>query len=321
MEVKVMLSDELASVDLATLQTLVAVQDRASFSDASQLLGVNQSTISYAIKRLRKAFNDPLFVRQGNSIVATDKGEQLAQQARGILEQMAALSSPSGFDPATAEGSVTVSCNHHERMFVIPDFVRRAQKEAPKATIHIFESAVDGKQQLKQNTCDIVLGPVAILGDIYYRRKLFTDHYACVMDPAHPLAQGTPTLDRYCAARHVAVTHNGRWEALYFAALRATGIELQPEVTVSSHDILERLIPGSQLVATIPYRLARRLSDRLALRPFPMDVFIQVDIYWTERTHHSGLHRWARQILAEVAEKNLGGGDVHKGGDRLTGGR
>ncbi|SIT56931.1 LysR family transcriptional regulator [Mesorhizobium prunaredense] len=318
-----MLPDELASVDLAALQTLVAVQDRASFSDASQLLGVNQSTISYAIKRLRKAFNDPLFVRQGNSIVATDKGEQLAQQARGILEQMAALSSPSGFDPATAEGSVTVSCNHHERMFLIPDFLRRAQKEAPQATIHIFESAVDGKQQLKENTCDIVLGPVSILGDIYYRRKMFSDHYACVMDPAHELTRGALTLERYCASRHVAVTHNGRWEALYFAALLARGIELEPDVTVSSHDILERLIPASELVATIPYRLARRLSDRLALRPFPMDVFIQVDMYWTERTHHSGLHRWARQILAEVAEENLGDGDppTARRDDRLTGGQ
>lgn len=305
-----MLSDHLSRIDLAALQALVAVQDRASFSDASELLGVNQSTVSYAIKRLRRAFNDPLFVRQGNAIVATDKGDQLAQQARAILEQMAAISSPSGFDPATAEGTVTVSCNHHERMFLIPDFLRRAQKEAPNAAIHIFESAVDGKQQLKENTCDIVVGPVSILGDIYYRRKMFSDHYACVMDPAHELARGALTLERYCASRHVAVTHNGRWEALYFAALRAKGIELEPDVTVSSHDILERLIPGSDLVATIPFRLAGRLSDRLALRPFPMDVFIQIDMYWTERTHHSGLHRWARQILAEVAEKNLGDEDL-----------
>ena len=187
-----MLPDELASVDLAALQTLVAVQDRASFSDASQLLGVNQSTISYAIKRLRKAFNDPLFVRQGNSIVATDKGEELAQHARGILEQMAALSSPSGFDPATAEGSVTVSCNHHERMFRHSGFLRRAQKEAPKATIHIFESAVDGKQQLKENTCDIVLGPVSILGDIYYRRKMFIGSLCVRHGPgARPGARST----------------------------------------------------------------------------------------------------------------------------------
>lgn len=303
-----MLSDELAGIDLASIQALLAVHDRASFSDASLALGVNQSTVSYAIKRLRKAFNDPLFVRQGNSTVATDKCELLVQHARMILEQLEALSSTQGFDPATADGSVTISCNHHERMFVIPDFIRRAQREAPNAEIHIFESAVDGKQQLKQNTCDIVLGPVSILGDIFYRRRLFTDYYACVMDADHALADGVLTLERYCQSRHVTVTHNGRWEALYFAALRAKDIMLVGNVTVPSHDLLERLIPGSDLVATIPYRLARHLSGRLVLRPFPLDVFIHVDMYWTERTHYSGLHRWARHILAEVSESNLGNG-------------
>ncbi|MFD2055791.1 LysR family transcriptional regulator [Mesorhizobium calcicola] len=300
-----MLPEELASIDLGALQTLIAVQDCGSFSEASMRLGVNQSTISYTIKRLRGAFNDPLFVRQGNAVLATEKCSQLAQEARRIIEQMGAISSPLGFDPATAEGNVTISCNHHERMFLIPDLVRRAQREAPNARIHIFESAVDGRQHLKQNTSDIVLGPVSIFGEAFYRRKMFTDFYACVMDPGHPLAQGDVSLERYRTMQHVAVTHNGRWEALYFAALRAMDIAITPAVTVSSHDILERLIPGSDLVATIPYRLAGRLSERLALRRFPVDVSIQVDMYWTERTHHSGLHRWVRQILADVARTNL----------------
>ena len=168
-----MLSEDLAHIDLHTLQALVMVQDCQSFSQASQRLGVNQSTISYAINRLRKAFNDPIFVRQGNSIVATDKCSQLAQGARRIIEQMQALSTPSGFDPATADGSITVSCNHHERMFLIPNFVREAQRQAPNVKVNIYESAVSGKQQLKENICDIVVGPVAIFGDIYYRRNLF----------------------------------------------------------------------------------------------------------------------------------------------------
>jgi DNA-binding transcriptional LysR family regulator len=306
-----MLSADLSTIDLGTLQVLVTVQECASFSEASQRLGVNQSTISYAIKRLRLAFNDPLFVRQGNSISATEKCEQLVQEARGIIEQLASLSSPAGFNPKTAEGTVTISCNHHERMFLIPDFVRQTQREAPNATIHIFESAVDGKQQLKQNTCDIVVGPVSIIGDVYYRRRMFTDYYACVLDKENPLAQGELTLDRYIPARHVTVTHNGRWEGLYISALRAMDLSINPAVSVSSHDILERLIPGSELIATIPYRLARRLSDKLALRRFPLDVFIQIDMYWTERTHHSGLHRWVRQQLAEVARRNLGDEDIN----------
>ena len=296
-----MLSEDLAHIDLHTLQALVMVQDCQSFSQASQRLGVNQSTISYAIGRLRKAFNDPIFVRQGNSIVATDKCSQLAQGARRIIEQMQALSTPSGFDPATADGSITVSCNHHERMFLIPNFVREAQRQAPNVKINIFESAVSGKQQLKENVCDIVVGPVAIFGDIYYRRKLFIDHYACLMAPEHPLAQTELTMELYRKTRHIAVTHNGQWEALYFAALRALDIKITPSVVVPSHDNLEPLIQGTELVATIPYRLARRLSNTLSLRPFPLDVPIQIDMYWTERTHFSGLHSWARQILAETA--------------------
>ncbi|WP_244673113.1 LysR family transcriptional regulator [Mesorhizobium sp. 131-2-1] len=296
-----MLSEELAQIDLNALQALVMVHDCQSFSEASERLGVNQSTISYSIKRLRKAFNDPIFVRQGNSILSTDKCRQLAQDARDVLERMQALSSLQGFDPRTSTGSVTISCNHHERMFLMPAFVRQVQQQAPQITVNIFESAVHGKQQLKENICDIVLGPVAIFGDIYYRRKLFTDRYACIMDSSHPLAVGELTMDRYRQTRHIAVTHNGQWEALYFAALRAADIRITPSVIVPSHDNLEALIRGTELVATIPHRLARRLSDKLTLKPFPLEVLIQIDMYWTERSHYSGLHAWTRQILAEVA--------------------
>jgi DNA-binding transcriptional LysR family regulator len=298
-----MLPDDLARVDLNALQALVMVQDCLSFSEASQRLGVNQSTISYSIKGLRKAFNDPIFVRQGNSIIPTDKGRQLALEAREIMERMQALSSLRGFDPQTSTGSLTISCNHHERMFLIPAFVHEVQRQAPQIAVNIFESAVHGKQQLKENICDIVLGPVAIFGDIYYRRKLFTDSYACIMDPEHPLAEGELTMERYKQTRHIAVTHNGQWEALYFAALRALDVRITPSVIVPSHDNLEPLIRGTELVATIPYRLARRLSNKLTLKRFPLEVLIQIDMYWTERSHYSGLHSWARQILANVAAK------------------
>lgn len=301
-----MLPSQLARLDLNALQALVVVEDCQSFSEASTRLEVNQSTISYAIKRLREAFNDPIFVRQGNSIVATDKCRQLALEARSILERINVLASPETFQPASAHGHITLSCNHHERMFLIPGFLHRLLKQAPNVRVDILESAVDGQQQLKQNLSDIVIGPVSILGEIYYRRKMFVDHYACVMDPAHPLTRGEITLERYCRTRHIAVTHNGRWEALYFPVLRARNAVITPTVTVPSHDNLEPLIRGTDLVATIPYRLARHLSKTLSLRPFPEEVRIQIEMYWTERTHYSGLHRWVRQVLADVARNELG---------------
>ncbi|WP_225525209.1 LysR family transcriptional regulator [Rhizobium leguminosarum] len=303
-----MIPEELAQIDIRSLQLLVTVHDTGSFSAAASALGVSQSTVSYTIERLRKAFGDALFVRQGNQITGTEKCGELVSQAREIVNRMLAIAVPSEFDPKTAEGSVTLSCNHHERFLLVPVFLKAMRQAAPNVLLNILESAVNGKQQLKENIADIVLGPVRILGEGYFRRRLFVDHYSCVMDRKNPLADGELTLARYRQAAHVAITHNGQWQALYFEALRARDIALKPQLTLPSHDSLELMIVGTDLVATIPNRLASAYQDTLAVRSFPIHTPIEIDIYWTERTHRSGLHRWARQLLADVAREVVSDG-------------
>lgn len=301
MTVGAMIPEELAQVDLRSMQVLVTVHDAGSFSAAAAQLDVSQSTVSYAIERLRRAFGDPLFVRQGNRITDTDKCRDLVSQARETVNRMLAIAVPNEFNPAVAEGAVTLSCNHHERFLLLPAFIKALRRSAPGVVLNVLESAVSGKQQLKENAADIVLGPVRILGEGYFRRRIFSDHYSCVMDAENQLAAGELTLQRFREAAHVAVTHNGQWQALYFATLRERDIFLVPQLTLPSHDSLELMIAGTDLVATIPNRLASTYDGRLAVRRFPFHIPIEIDMYWTERTHKSGLHRWARQLLVEVA--------------------
>ncbi|MBB2819366.1 UNVERIFIED_ORG: DNA-binding transcriptional LysR family regulator [Rhizobium esperanzae] len=302
---KAMIPDDLAQIDLKSMHVLVAVHDARSFSAAAVQLDISQSTVSYAIDRLRRAFRDPLFVRQGNSIAETDKCKDLVLQAREFVDRMLAIAVPEEFDPETADGTVTLSCNHHERFLLLPTFIPALRAAAPKVVLNVLESAVNGKQQLKENSADIVLGPVRILGEGYFRRRIFSDHYSCVMDAQNPLAAGELTLERFRKAAHVAVTHNGQWQALYFAALREHDIFLTPQLTLPSHDSIELMIAGTDLVATIPNRLARAYGGRLCVRRFPVHIAIDIDMYWTERTHKSGLHRWARQLLADVTTSCL----------------
>ncbi|WP_246719462.1 LysR family transcriptional regulator [Rhizobium fabae] len=302
-----MIPDDLAQIDLRSMQVLVTVHDTGSFSAAAAQLDVSQSTVSYAIDRLRRAFGDPLFVRQGNGIAQTDKCGDLVSQAREMVNRMLAFAVPQEFDPVTAEGAVTLSCNHHERFLLLPALIAALRAAAPKVVLNVLESAVNGKQQLRENSADIVLGPVRILGEGYFRRRLFRDQYSCVMDADNPLATGELTLDRFREAAHVAVTHNGQWQALYFAALRERDIFLTPQLTLPSHDSIELMIAGTDLVATIPNRLARTYGGRLCVRRFPVHIPIEIDMYWTERTHKSGLHRWVRQLLADVTASRLNG--------------
>ena len=298
------ITSSLDPVDIGALRTLVLVYDLQSFSAAAERLNVNQSTISYTVERLRGAFRDPLFVRQGNGVVATERCVTLVQWARETIGQIEGLASQEKFDPAVAKGTVTISCNHHERQTLIPQFSARLRATAPHARLVLLDAAGHGNVHLKQNQCDIVLGPVGIVGESFYRRHILTDHYVCVMARANPLARGRLTLSSYCKADHVFITHNGEWQPLYIDVLKAKGIVLEPTVTLPSHDSLERIIPGTNLIAAIPHHLARAMRGGLHITPLPFNVPISIDMYWSARTAKSGLHKWARDLLAEAAKES-----------------
>jgi DNA-binding transcriptional LysR family regulator len=288
-------------LEINALRTLVVVHDAGSFTEAARRMGVSQSTVSYIAKQLRQAFEDPLFVRSGNSVQATPRCIEIVAEVRPVLVSLSNIANKGQFEPATAIGDITVSCNFHERRFLLPDAIARIRSDAPGLRLHLHEAAVEGKSQLAANLVDIALGPVAMLGDIFYRRALFTDRYVCVMHPTNPLAEVSLTLDRYRDAQHLMVTHNGRWEAIFLSRLRERGIDLEPSVSVPSHDSIGKLLADSDLVATIPERLALDLGQKFVVRPFPFEVPIEIDMYWTERTHMSAAHAWVRQILADTS--------------------
>ncbi|MEH2515802.1 DNA-binding transcriptional LysR family regulator [Bradyrhizobium sp. AZCC 1610] len=136
-------------VDIGALRTLVLVYDLQSFSSAAERLNVNQSTISYTVERLRGAFQDPLFVRQGNGVTPTERCAALVHWARETIGEIEGLASPAEFDPAVARGAVTISCNHHERQTLIPQFSARLRAAAPHARLVLLDAAGHGNVHLK----------------------------------------------------------------------------------------------------------------------------------------------------------------------------
>ena len=57
------MNNKLRGVDFRALETLQLVYRRMSFTAAAAELNIKQSSVSYTIDRLRKAFSDQLFVR------------------------------------------------------------------------------------------------------------------------------------------------------------------------------------------------------------------------------------------------------------------
>jgi len=291
------------SVDFAALRVLRLVHDYGSFSRAAEVLGVNQSSVSYTVDRLRRAFADPLFVRQGAGIVPTARCDEIARDAARMLDEFLALTAARSFDPARAQAVVTLSCNYYERATLVPLLVRRLRALAPGLRLRVITATVRGREQLSRGEADLLIGPVQIEDAGFYGRHLLRDHYVCVMAPDNPLADQPLDAHRFAAAPQVVVTYGGNWRSRYLVEMEAAGLSPEMVLELPSPATLGAILPGTDLIATVPLRTARFFGAGLRIVDCPFPAPFEIDLYWTARTHHSPMHRWLRGLIGQAGSE------------------
>ena len=293
-------------LDFAALRTLRRVHALGSFSRAAESLGVTQSTVSYAVARLRRVFGDPLFVRQGGGIVATERCTEIVDQVGVLVDTFEALAAPRAFDPGSARLEVAIACNFYERVTVIPELVQVLRVRAPGIKLNIISSTVRGKEQLRRGESDMLIGPIEIAEAGYFRRALMRDDYVCILDPGNPLAAGGLDRAAFAAAPQVVVNYGGNFRSRFLLEMEAAGMAPNMVMEVPSPANLPVLIVGTDMLATVPRRTAASFGAAVAVVPCPFPGSFGIDLYWTARTHVSAPHVWIRSQLAAAAGRIAG---------------
>ena len=151
----------------------------------------------------------------------------------------------------------------------------------------------------------MLMGPLRPDENEFYCRKLLEEHYVCVMDPANPLAAAPLTIDGYATCKHTTVTYGGNWRSGYLVALERLGLSHDHAVKVPSPAGLEQMIVGTDLVATIPSRLAAVFGPSIHVAKCPCPAPFEIHLVWTMRTHHSAMHVWLRTLILEVVRTSF----------------
>lgn len=293
-------SADAGRLDFAALETLRLVHELGSFTAAAETLDVNQSAVSYTIAKLRRHFHDPLFVREGGRQVPTDRCEHILGQVVEILDMLDDIAQPEAFDPKLSDQKVTIACNYYERILMIPKIVSALRRQAPRLSVEVINALGDGHLRLLRREADVLVGPFGRTESGFHSRRLYTEEYACFMDPEHPLAGKTLDVESYLALKHVYINYGGSWKSAYVHELEAAGHTLSPTITVPSPAGLGTLLANSDLVATMPRRLGQTMSGRLVLGESPFRGSFDLSVVWTARTNASAMHRWLRQVILET---------------------
>lgn len=290
--------------NFAGLRTLRLVYEHRSFSAAAEILNVNQSAVSYTIDGLRQSFGDPLFVRHGGGIQATERCTQIVESAVRLLEEFETVLKPAEFNPRVTEHTFTIACNYYERQLIMPAVVKSLDRLAPGIRLDIINSTSQGDQQLKRSEADILIGPIRPDENGFFCRKLLTDYYVCVMGGGNPLAGKPLTVERYTAAKHAVVTYGGNWKSTYLVQLESRGLKLNNVLSVPSPASLPAMIRDTNLIATVPKRVALSFGSGLEIAKCPFPAPFDIDLVWTKRTHRSPIHVWLRDLIFRDANTN-----------------
>lgn len=290
-----------AKTDFHALNVLVTVHRLGSVSAAANLLGLNQSTVSYTLERLRRVFADELFVRMGKGIVPTERCEEIARGANDLLLRFSDLTKPDVFDPATSSERLTLSINFYERQVIVPALFHALWAEAPNLRLAVIQSNSRGHAQLLDNECDLLISPLVTDMSGLYTRRLFEERYACVVDRNSRAARHGLTLEQYAAARHVTVNYTGGWQPFYREALRNLGIVIDPALELPSFGSAQKVVEGTDLVLTVPAALVPSFTDSCVALPTPFECCFTLSMFWSGRTHESAVNRWLRTHVVRTA--------------------
>lgn len=299
--------------ELHLVRVFHTVITERSVSRAALRLGSTQPAVSAQLKRLRALIGDPLLVRSGSGMVATDVAQQLLGPAEQLLASAEQLFggkvSARAFAAEGQDVEFRIAASDYLDPHFLPLLVARLKAEAPRArlTVHALSADFDYRARLARGELDLVIGnwlePPAEL----HLGRLFSDEIVCLVAQDH-LAVTQPrswTLTRYLAADHVAPTptHAGA-RGVIDEHLARLGHERRIAVRSPHFALVPMMLARTPLVLTTGRLFCQRYLDSLPLRivrcpvPFPSLTYYQL---WHEVSHNAASLRWLRETVRDVA--------------------
>ena len=303
------------TLDLNLLRVFAAVMLERNVTRAAAHLAMTQPAVSNALRRLREATGDELFVTVPSGVVPTAHAAEMWPHVEAALGRLSQALDPQGFDPARDARSFTLAMADATATVLMPAFVETLLRERARADVRVLPlSSRDPRTQLEQGFADAAVGffpdvAAAFAADgtraTIALDPLYTCEYVCVMRRGHALAaQAELSLDDFCAARHVRVGFAGRPRGFVDEALAREGRERQVMLTVHEFSTAARVVHESDLLTALPRSFvgASGLAPGLAMRRFPGALPpIEVSLLWHRRHERDAAQRWLRRSFAETA--------------------
>ncbi|MEI9814693.1 MAG: LysR family transcriptional regulator [Acidobacteriota bacterium] len=293
------------NIDLKLLAIVSELDRTRSVSATAENLSLSQSAVSMSLAKLRRHFNDPLFVRTSTGMEPTPHAVELILMLKSAEELLQnALGHHVVFDPVTSARQFTICSTDIALVTVVPKLLKKLRLAAPNVKLDVRSISDYTAKMLESGETDLAVGFCPPMGAGFCQQRLFQERFVCVVRPGHPRISNKLSPTQYSNEFHIAVATSGTGHSLLEETLVTQHLERKVGVTVPN---FLGIGPRAGRAGTIsqPSRnnwrniLCRPAAAKILETPFEIPPYF-IAQYWHERyTHDPGL-RWLRSLMTEL---------------------
>ncbi|MCG6656983.1 LysR family transcriptional regulator [Halomonas campisalis] len=294
------------SIDLNLLPVFAAVVEEGQLARAAERLGMSQPAVSAALKRLRLTVGAPLFSRSRAGLSPTPLAQELYQRiSQGLSVLAEALDPEQVFDPTRSDRDFRLVAGDYFDTLLLGRLIASLRRQQAPVTVQALPLRGEWLTALLHADVDIVLDTVAIDDHRVNYVVISEDSPVVVARQDHPCIRDRITLDDFFMAEHVVLPPRERGVLpldQILADERWPRRQRRIGVQVSQFTNQFAVVAESDLIATVPRRLAKHLAPSLGLQvmEFPISVpRVPIYLLWPKVLDHDPGHQWFREQLTE----------------------
>lgn len=303
-------------IDLNLLSTFAALYETRSTTLAADRLGLTQSAVSHALRRLRLTVGDPLFVRGSGALVPTTKAMEMAPEVQEGLAQLRSALAPRTFDPATARRTLTIAAGSYFCTLEAPEVIAGARRAGPGIALRFVPLTPDLPRALKDGAIDLAVATFATIPKGFRSRRLFRDNFVWIAAADNPMASAQLTQEAIDAHPKLLIG-GARPFGIPGALLSGGGLEThplldpndRPDQTGQVNGVVYEAVTAmaavarSDLLAQVPRRMVERRGASAGVvildTVVPGPAF-DLGAIWHRRSDSDLAVQWLLKRLAEL---------------------
>lgn len=292
----------LSRVDLNLLVVLDAIFAESGITRAAAKLHLTQPAISHALGRLRTLFGDPLFVREGRTMVPTPFARNLIVPVRRALRSLElTLNELERFDPATTPRRFVLGVRDVLESVLLPPLMQRIGEAAPQVEVAVVQADRRALEaELAGGGLDVAIDVLLPLGEQVRRQRVVHDRMVVMARRGHPALRGRLDLERYLAQDHILVSSRRSGPGLEDLELSRHGLRRRVRLRCQHYFPACHVVGRTDFVLTMPEGYARVANAHFGHRilPFPLPApVLDAYLYWHANVENEPANRWLRESI------------------------